>query len=741
MENKYDSVMVGGGLAGITAAISAARLGSKVALVQNRPVLGGNSSSEIRVRVGGAGSEIEVAGVGNLPWARETGIIEELFVEDRPRDPSHLETSETNSIWDLVLYEKVRKEKNIALFLNTHAREANTTGNLIEKVVCTQLGSEKTICLKGKIFVDATGDGTVAKYAGAEYRMGREAQCEFNEELAPLEADGLTMGNSLSFHARDVGHPVKFEPPSWAEDFPSDRDLPFRNHSKIHAGYWWIEVGNPPFDTIGDNEKIRDELIRQLLGVWDHIKNHGDHGADNYVLDWIGMVPGKRESRRIIGDYILNEKDIKSAKLFPDRVAYGGWWFDLHTPGGILAKDKPPEPAFAEEPTVLKKKMVPVPFAIPFRCLYSKNIKNLMMAGRDISVTHVALGPTRQMGTCAVIGQAVGTAVYLCSKYDTTPRNIHENHVEELQQLLLKQDCYIPMLENQDGQDRARKAKVTSSSTATLKFLKGQQRDELDVIRAQLFPVTGSHIDSIRLLLESRRSNDTDVSLGLRQAKHIWDFAGNKDLVVARGKVPAHSFGWVRFQIDQDVTPHKLYWVHLPKKENIFWTRCDNHPVGTVSAFRFLGTWKVQKCVYSMTLNPPSTPYEPLNTVNGSPTRPEKWTNIWISDAEEEFPQTIEVNFGKPVQFNTVCLTFDTNLNKEYFYTPPLYRAPECVRDYTIEYLGGKEWRSLTSVKGNYQSRRIHTFRTVVSSKIKVTIHATNGSRSAHIYGIRVYDE
>jgi len=218
MENKYDSVMVGGGLAGITAAISAARLGSKVALVQNRPVLGGNSSSEIRVRVGGAGSEIEVAGVGNLPWARETGIIEELFVEDRPRDPSHLETSETNSIWDLVLYEKVRKEKNIALFLNTHAREANTTGNLIEKVVCTQLGSEKTICLKGKIFVDATGDGTVAKYAGAEYRMGREAQCEFNEELAPLEADGLTMGNSLSFHARDVGHPVKFEPPSWAED-------------------------------------------------------------------------------------------------------------------------------------------------------------------------------------------------------------------------------------------------------------------------------------------------------------------------------------------------------------------------------------------------------------------------------------------------------------------------------------------------------------------------------------------
>ncbi len=384
MPSAFDVLVAGGGLAGITAAIAAARFGCRTALVQDRPVLGGCSSSEVRVNIGGAGTF--------QPWGRESGILDELFLSWRAQTASPASSTNIDPTWDLALYDKVREQENLTLYLNTSVRHAEVEDELITAVTCEQFGSEQSLRLEASLYIDATGDGTLAHAAGAAIRSGREGRDEFGERLAPPKADDHTMGSSLLFHARDVGRPAEFTPPTWAASFPKEEDLPFRLHDEVTKGYWWIEIGNPPYDCVEDNEKIRDELLKQLMGVWDHIKNHGEHGAENLVLDWIGMVPGKRESRRIEGEYILTENDVMSAAEFPDAVAYGGWYIDVHTPGGILASDQPPEPTFGEELEVAEMTLPPRPYSIPFRSLCSKNIRNLMMAGRNVSTSRVAMG-------------------------------------------------------------------------------------------------------------------------------------------------------------------------------------------------------------------------------------------------------------------------------------------------------------------------------------------------------------
>jgi len=742
--NKYGVIVVGGGLAGISAAISAAHLGCEVALVQDRSVLGGNSSSEIRVPIGGA--------CDFNPWARETGIIEELFNTDRARNHKHIWLGLVTSIWDLVLYEAVKKEKKIELFLNTSVRDVILfdDSKKIQKVKCSQSGTEKELGLEADIFVDATGDGTIAYKAGAETRMGRESKNEFDETLAPVKADNCTQGSSLLFHTCDVGRPVPFIPPDWIPNYPTDNDLPFRTHEDVKSGYWWIEVGFPPYNTIVDNDKIHYELIRQLLGVWNHIKNYGNHKAENLVLDWIGVVPGKRESRRIMGDYILCENDVKKSTLFHDRVAYGGWFIDIHTPGGILANDKPPEATFRGGKEEVEKRHVCI-YSIPFRCLYSKDICNLMMAGRQVSVTHVALGTTRLMGTCATMGQAVGTAAYLCKKYNIFPRELYNKHITELQQLLLKQDCYIPNVRNEDKKDVARGAAVVTSSSAVLRFEEGKkgvvyepprQRyvsiSNLQNERAQLFPVSADRIDYIELLLESQKSTQAQVEVSLRKANNIWDFSSSEGLKTIKALISPNSLSWVKFSIEQSVESNKLYWISVKSDDEIFWRHCENSPVGTASASRIINRWAFQNGSYSMRIFPESLPYKGENIISGV-TRPEEWTNIWISDPCKGFPQYIELDFSKEITFNNIHLIFDTNLGRSHALTPPLFKAPECIKDYSLFYELDGKWKQLLQIKDNYYRRREHSFNKVSSKKLRLEIYSTNGDRSARLYEIRVY--
>lgn len=467
---RFDVVVIGGGFAGVCAAIAAAREGVQVALVQNRSVFGGTGSSEIRMHIVGANCH---SSKKNL---RETGIIEEILLENKRRNPYA-----SFPIFDMIVWEKVKQQENLTTFLNTNIEDVilEPGGTKIAAVVGHQNSTETKYTIYGKLFIDATGHGTVGVLAGAVSRVGTESRYEFNEPTAPEQANQNKMGNTIMFSAVDRGEPVRFIKPAWANTY-TEEDLKNRPHvdrvcaqvdgggmaepdasknqlpefSNVDAGYWWIELGGDSQDIIQEGEQIRDELLKVAYGVWDHIKNQGDHGAENLDLDWVGMVPGYRESRRLEGDYILNENDVRANRVFDDAVAYGGWPMDVHVPGGAKDLENVGSRVYNFEGH----------YSIPYRCYYSKNVDNLMMAGRDISASKMAFSSCRVMGTCAVGGQAVGTAAALAVKYGCTPRQVGQQHIAQLQQLLLKNDCYIPGHANEDPADLARTAAVTVSS-------------------------------------------------------------------------------------------------------------------------------------------------------------------------------------------------------------------------------------------------------------------------------------
>lgn len=417
--HKTDIAIVGGGLAGMLAAISAARHGAKVTLMQDRPVLGGNCSSEIRMWVCGC------HGRNN----QETGILEEIFLENMYRNPTKM-----FSIWDSVLYGKVIEEKNIELLLNCTCCDAEMDGDKIRSVTGWQLTTYQRHRVEADIFIDCSGDSVLAPMAGADYRVGREAKDEYSESIAPEVSDRKTMGLTCMIQARETDHPVAFVPPKWANIYESDDCFPYRGHDLYNPtmNYWWMELGGEQ-DSIRDTENIREELLKMAFGVWDHIKNRGDHGAENWELDWVGFLPGKRESIRYVGDHVMTQHDVEAEGRFDDLVAYGGWTMDDHDPAGFLN----PGPPTTHHPA-------PTPFGIPYRSMYSRNIGNLMFAGRNISVTHAAMSASRVMATCALIGQAVGTAAYIAVTKGITPRGVYEQELTTLQQTLMDDDCWLP---------------------------------------------------------------------------------------------------------------------------------------------------------------------------------------------------------------------------------------------------------------------------------------------------------
>ncbi|NLY18991.1 MAG: FAD-dependent oxidoreductase [Clostridiaceae bacterium] len=483
--HKVDFCVIGGGLAGMLAAISAARHGVKVLLMHDRPVLGGNCSSEIRMWPLGC------KGKDN----RETGILEEIFIENMHRNPTR-----NFSIWDSVLYEKVKAEPNITLLLNCSCNGAKMDGNSIVSVRGWQLTSYTWHNVEADYFADCSGDSILAPLTGAEYRVGRESSSEFNEDIAPQKADRRTMGMSCLIQAVERSYKIEYTPPSWAYVYPDESSLPYRDHDlkDLLTNFWWMEVGGED-DSIYDTEELRDELLKIAFGVWDHIKNRGDHGADNWELDWVGFLPGKRESRRYVGDYILNQNDVRSEGKFDDLVAYGGWPMDDHNPAGIR---------YSGEPTIYHP--APAPFGIPYRCLYSRNIDNLFFAGRNISVTHTALSSTRVMATCAVIGQAVGTAVSIAVRDRATPRDVYENSIRELQNTLMDDDCYLPF-HTRKSSVLAKKAKLWATSGDPEPVLNGCDR------------VMGDNLNAWQATIGSTIGFDFEEPVPVKQIRLVFD--------------------------------------------------------------------------------------------------------------------------------------------------------------------------------------------------------------------------
>jgi hypothetical protein len=417
---RFDLVVVGGGLAGCAAAVAAARLNLKVALIQDRPVLGGNNSSEVRVWLGGK--------LGGPPFPSNADVVKELA----PKSGGYGAGGRGYEEGDEKKLGVIQAEKNIALFLNHHAYAVEKEQDRIAAVLSRDIRTARELRFRAPLFVDCTGDGAVGFLAGAEYRYGREGRDETGEPTAPLRADKLHMGPSNLWGAENAGQPSAFPPCPWALEMP---DAYMRQTAKamITRGDWTWETGFN-WDAIAEAERIRDHNFRAMYGTWDYLKNRGPD-KEKYAcwkLSWCAYVAGKRESRRLVGDHVLNELDIKAKKLYPDGCVTTTWSLDLHSPTAVNSQYFPGE----EFRSRVAGGGGIAPYPVPFRCLYSKNVANLLMAGRCISVTHVALGTVRVMNTCGMMGVVVGRAAYVCKKHACTPREIYEKHLEELKQVL-----------------------------------------------------------------------------------------------------------------------------------------------------------------------------------------------------------------------------------------------------------------------------------------------------------------
>lgn len=409
---EFDLVVAGGGIAGMSAALAAARLGLRVALINDRPVLGGNNSSEIRVHLGGR--------IESAPYER----LGDLQKEFGPRRGGNAKPAER--------YEDARKDSIIAaeplitLFANCRVTSVKTAGDRIVSLVGQDIANGSELTFEAPLFADCTGDATVGFLAGADWRMGREARSEFGESEAPEAADAMTMGASVQWYSEAGDAPSAFPKFSYGVSFDE------ANCERVTMGEWTWETGMNR-NQISDFERIRDYGLLVVYSNWSFLKNGIKDNADyrNHRLAWVAYVAGKRESRRLLGDYILKQDDLVKQVFHEDGTASTTWSIDLHYPDSINSL-RFPEGEFKS----VARHIAIYPYPIPYRCLYSRNVTNLFMAGRNISVTHVALGTVRVMRTAGMMGEVVGMAAKLCTEHGVLPRDIYQHHLSELQELM-----------------------------------------------------------------------------------------------------------------------------------------------------------------------------------------------------------------------------------------------------------------------------------------------------------------
>jgi len=711
---EFDVIVVGGGSAGVPAAIAAARMGSKTALIQNRSVLGGNCSKELGVPVKGAGF--------NHPGWRETGIIEEAELLRVKNGQLHLSD---------VFKQLCDAEENLKVFLNQHVFDAiMESDQQIKGVRAVSTLTGKITEYHGKMFIDCTGDGWLGYFAGAEYRYGRESRFEFNESLAPDTADHITMSGCImgsdpegfftAFRAKKIHKPVEFVRPPWAKEIDTLIGYGRRIHSleQFERGNWWMEHEGTVND-LWDAERARDELIKVTFSYWDFVKNKSDRKEEvrNYELVTIPIINAKRETRRLVGDYILTQHDVLSGRMFTDRIAYAGWPLDVHHPEGIYS---------GAEGSFEFDIVVPIN-SIPFRCVYSKNIDNLLFAGRCGSFTHLGLGSVRVQSTLATIGQAAGTAAAMCIDKGINPRDIYKNHMTELQQTLLKYDQSIPGLKNEDSNDLARDAIIKASSVLSVIDTNQEQpslRKSMSVSapnRSVMIPITDSEeLSTIELYIKSRNNNSTILDVRVEGVQKT----DKHDQVTKLGQhtltVAAYAQRWMKVPLSTAI-PENIDFLRIkvPAVEGILWPSVR---------------WIVQAADPELE----SVDYKPENIINGWTRLKENKKSLWVSDPSAPFPQWIELDLGKPLEFNTVHLTFDTDLSTA---TPEKPRQEVCVKSYEVSAFSNGDWIELAESEDNFQRHRIHKFKRVSANKLRLLIRATHGVPSARVFEIRVYNE
>ncbi|NEW78358.1 MAG: FAD-dependent oxidoreductase [Gelidibacter sp.] len=745
---KADLVVVGGGLSGVCSAITASRSGLKVVLIQDRPVLGGNASSEIRLWALGATSHMG----NNNRWAREGGLINEILIENLKRN------KEGNPlIFDTVLLEKVYEEKNITLLLNTAVYEVKKNNDRNIKSVtgfCSQ--NSTTYQVIAPLFCDASGDGIVAFIAGASFRMGSEKSEEFDEGFAPnVEDYGNLLGHSLYFYTKDLGKPVSYSAPSFA--IKNAGELPrIRNYQLEDQGckLWWVEYGGR-LDTIHQSEDIKFELWKVIYGLWDYVKNSGKFpDSENLTLEWVGTIPGKRESRRFEGDYMLSQKDIVEQRPQYDMVAVGGWAMDLHPGDGIYSKHN--------SCTQWHGKGV---YGIPYRCYYSKDLDNLFLAGRIISASHVAFGSSRVMLTCAHGAQAVGKAASICIQNNLLPREIaSKEHIKKLQLELNRDGQSIPHLDLEDQADIAKEASIVVTSALNFNGFKASDDwQHLNFSTAQLLPLSGDVSYEFEIEVDALEKTTLEVvlktsSLGTHFTPDVEVDKETYQLVYGRQKirfktkiaqVHSHYSYFCLMKNDQvkvrlsDERISGLMTVQNkvnravsnfgrqdpPKGINIdsfeFWTP-ERRPKGKNLAL----TLKESLCVFGVE-----------NLVNGK-TRPDSEgnTNVWVADMNDKEPEIL-FKWREPENINKIRLFFDSdydNALESILLGHPEDTIPFTVSDYTITDGDGK---IIKEVRGNYQAINTIEFdNSVFTDTLKFKFSKKMDHVPVSVFNISIYN-
>ncbi len=739
-----DLAITGGGVAGTCAAIAAARAGCRVVLIQDRPVLGGNASSEVRLWMLGATSHMG----NNNRWAREGGLVDEILVENLHRNP------EGNPlILDTILLEKVVAEPNITLLLNTAVSEvAKSDPDTISRISAFCSQNETRYEVEAPLFCDASGDGIVAFLAGGAFRMGAESRDEFGEGFAPPEACHELLGHSLYFYSKDAGHPVRFFPPSFAlkdiTQIPRYRDI---RASDSGCRFWWFEWGGR-VDTVHETEAIKWELWKVAYGAWDYIKNSGRFPeAENLTLEWFGTIPGKRESRRFEGDYILNQQDIVHQRMHRDAVAYGGWAMDLHPADGVYSELAP----------CIQWHSKGV-YQIPYRCYYSSNVRNLFLAGRIISASHVAFGSTRVMATCGQGGEAVGVAAALCRQENLLPRDLlQEGRVERLQRALLRVGHYIPGVALEDPEDLAGRAEISASSRLLLSRLAaGGGSVALETSRGMLLPVPAGPLPAVTFLADI--AERTTLPLEVRRSSVPGGFTPDVTLYQAAVNLEPGSGRCVRIAPDCAVEEpcYVLYLLHSNAAVQV--RTSETRVTGILSlsqsvnkavakgarqeppadsgidSFEFwLPSRRPGGHNFAITIQPPLDLFGPSNLANGI-ARPTIQPNAWVASLDDPNP-FVTLRWPTPQRIGRIELGFDTDFDhpmESVLMGHPERDIPFCVRRYRIL----DRARVLFACDENHQTRNTVLLpEPVETTEIRIEILETHGAPAA-LFEVRCYE-
>ncbi|WP_017259937.1 FAD-dependent oxidoreductase [Pedobacter arcticus] len=739
-----DLTVIGGGLSGVCTAITAARKGVKVVLIQDRPVLGGNSSSEVRLWILGATSHMG----NNNRWSREGGVIDEILVENT------YQNKEGNPlIFDVILLDKVVSEPNITLLLNTAVYE-------IEKSDPDTISSVKAFCsqnstsylVKSPLFCDASGDGIVGFLSGAAFRMGAECREEFGEKFAPTDEYGELLGHSLYFYTKDTGKPVKFTAPSFAIDVV--KEIPrFKSFNAKEHGckLWWLEYGGR-MDTVHDTEEIKWELWKVAYGAWDYIKNSGDFPeAETMTLEWVGTIPGKRESRRFEGDYMLRQQDIVEQKSHEDAVAFGGWSIDLHPADGV----------FSEKPGCNQWHGKGI-YQIPYRCLYSKNIKNLFLGGRIISATHVAFASTRVMATAAHIGQSIGMAAYVAKENNLEPRDLLEKKfLRTLQDELLKSGQHIPGFELKEDSDLVQTAKIEVSSEYELSELSSDFAKPLDLSVAQMLPLIEGKVPQIVFHAESDTNTVLEVELRIsnKTGNYTPDISLEKQtLAINAGRnclslsfsaeIKEKAYAFVIFHknpalklhlSNQRITGVLSVFNSVNKAVSNFGKQTPPEDIG-METFEF---WCPQRRPeghnIAMKLEPAIKRFGKENLRTGV-YRPTTAPNAWVAAFEDKKPQ-LKMSWDKPKEISKIDLFFDTDYDhpmESVLMGHPEDAMPFCVRNYEIKDDKGK---IIYKKEGNYQTRDTIAFsEPITTNQLTISLEHPSENVPAALFSIRCYN-